>query len=141
MTITDRARGWATSLAWLHAGLFSAIALACYVSPETVFGDSAWLPLARLAVLLFAAALTASAIVLAGSAWSGSARQLRLALLSALVLDVQAPILMLSQPASLEYLEADLGVSWFAVPLLFVVIVGLTVAQLPRAAARTGGTA
>jgi len=47
----------------------------------------------------------------------------------------------LSQPASLEYLEADLGVPWFAVPLLFVVIVGLTVAQLPRAAARTGGTA
>ena len=24
------------------AGLFSAIAVACYVSPETVFGDSAW---------------------------------------------------------------------------------------------------
>src|SRR6478609_1902407 len=55
MTITDRPRGGAASLAWLHAGLFSAIALACYVSPETVFGDSAWLPLARLAVLLLAA--------------------------------------------------------------------------------------
>ena len=48
---------------------------------------------------------------------------------------------MLSQPASLEYFEADLGIPWFAVPLLFVIIVGLTVALLPGAAARSGRTA
>lgn len=39
--------------------------------------------------------------------------------------------------ASLEYFEADLGIPWFAVALLFVIIVGLTVALLPEAAART----
>ena len=112
--------------------MFGAIALACYVSPETVFGTSAWLPLPRLAVLLFAAALTASAIVLAGSASGGSARQIRLALLAAVVLDAQVPVLAFSQPASLEHFEHDLGIPWFVVPGLFVAIVVLTVPLLRK---------
>ena len=135
MTTQDRATHSAAYLAWGHAGLFGAIALACYLSPETVFGSAAWLPLARLAVLLFAAALMASAIALVGSARSGSLKQIRLALIAAITIDAQVPILAFSQPASLEYLEHDLGIPWFIVPLLFVLIVGVTVALLPRAAA------
>jgi hypothetical protein len=127
MHIDNRAGRWPTNLAWAHAGLFGAIALGCYLSPETMFGDSVWLPLPRLAVLLFGAALTATVIVLIGSARSGSARQTRLALLAALVLDAQVPILAFSQPASLEYLETGLGIPWFVVPLAFVLIVGATV--------------
>jgi hypothetical protein len=117
----------AAGLAWIHAGLFGGIGLACYLSPETLFGDAAWLPLPRLAVLLFAAALVSAAVVLVGSAWSGSGRQTRLALLAALALDVQVPVLMFSQPASLEHLQSGLGFPWFLVPLTFLVMVGLTV--------------
>ncbi len=135
MAIDDRASRWATNLSWGHAGLFAAIALACYLSPETVFGSSAWLPMPRLAVLLFAAALTASAVVLIGSARSGSARQTRLALLAALALDAQVPVLALSQPASVEYFESGLGIPWFVVPLAFIVIAGLT-APVTLASAR-----
>ena len=130
MTTDHRAGPAATYFAWGHAALFGAIALACYVSPETVFGTSAWLPLPRLAVRLFAAALLACAIVLAGSARAGSARQIRLALLAAVVLDAQVPVLAFSQPASLEHFEHDLGIPWFVVPALFAVIVALTVPLL-----------
>ena len=126
----NRVSPWARNLAWGHAGLFGAIALACYASPETMFGTSAYLPLPRLAVLLFAAALTATAILLIGSAKSDSAPQIRLALLAAVVLDAQVPILAFSQPASLEHLEQGLGIPWFIVPTLFLVIVSLTVPLL-----------
>ncbi len=131
-TIDDRARRLAASFAWAHAVLFGAIALACYVSPETVFGDGAYLPLPRLAVLAFAAVLGALVLVLIGSARSGTIRELKLALLAALVLEAQLPILMFSQTASLEYLEADLGISWFVAPLVFVLLVGATVHCLSR---------
>jgi hypothetical protein len=129
--------------------LFGALAFACYVSPETVFGEGAYLPLPRLAVLAFAAVLAALVLVLIGSARSGTGRELKVALLAALVLDGQAPILMFSQTASLEHLEADLGIPWFVVPLLFVVLVGTTVhclsqlrgaTVLQRKAARTAGS-
>jgi hypothetical protein len=122
----------AKNLAWVHALLFGALAAACYVSPETVFGDSAWLPLPRLAVLMFAAALTALALVLIGSARSGSLRELKLALLAALVFDAQLPIAMFAQTASLEHVEANLGIPWFVVPLVFVVLTGVTVHRLLR---------
>jgi hypothetical protein len=121
---------WARNLLWGHASLFGAIALACYASPETMFGTSAYLPLPRLAVLLFAAALMAIAILLIGIAKSGSAPQIRLALLAAVVLDAQVPILAFSQPASLDHLEQGLGIPWFIVPTLFLIIVSLTVPLL-----------
>lgn len=123
----DRVLESANKLVWLHAFVFGSIAVACYVTPETTFGDSAWLPLARLAVLLLAAALSAIAIVLVGSIWSGDGRQTALALLAALALDVQVPILAFSQPASLEYLHTGLGIPWFVVPAVFVTMVGMTV--------------
>jgi hypothetical protein len=122
----------AAKLLWVHVVLFAVIAVACYLSPETPFGESAWLPLSRLSALLFAAALTAIVIVLIGSARSGNARAESLGLLAALVLDVQIPILMFSQPASLEYLQSKVGVPWFAVPLVSFVMVGLTVQCLSR---------
>lgn len=126
-TIKDHPDPWATNLLWLHTLVFSAVALAVYISPQTVFGDSAWLPLPRLAALLFAATLVTTSIVLGGSARSGTRRQIRLALAAALVLDVQMPILIFSQPASLEYLQSGLGIPWFLVPLGLLVMVGLTV--------------
>jgi hypothetical protein len=86
-------------------------------------------------MFLFAAALMAGAITLVGSARSGSLKQIRLALLAAMTIDAQVPILAFSQPASLEHLEHNLGIPWFIVPLLFVLIVGVTVSLLPRAAA------
>jgi hypothetical protein len=127
VAIEDRTHRHATNLAWAHAVLFGAIAISCYLSPETVFGDGAVLPLPRLAVLAFAAALVAVVIVLVGSARSGSASALKLALLAALAVDVQLPIGIFSQTAALEYLEFDLGIPWFVVPLVFVVLAGATV--------------
>jgi hypothetical protein len=127
MKIHDHARRQAVNLAWAHAVVFGVIALACYISPEATFGDAAWLPLARLAVLLFAAALVSAVIVLIGSAWSGTLSQIWLALLAALALDVQIPIFLFSQPASMEYLDSELGIPWFVVPLFFFVIVGVTI--------------
>lgn len=124
--VDNRASQWATKLAWVHAIVFGAIALACYLSPETAFGETAWLPLARMAVLLFAAALTALAIVLVGSARAGDLRHVKLALLAALVLDVQIPILVASLPASVEYLHSHVGIPWFVVPLTFLIMIGVT---------------
>jgi hypothetical protein len=131
-TIDDRALLHAARLAWVHAVVFGALALACYASPQTVFGDGAYLPLPRLAVLAFAAVLAALVLVLIGSARAGTARELNVALLAALVLDAQVPILMFSQTAYLEHLEANLGIPWFVVPLLFVVLVGTTAHCLSR---------
>jgi hypothetical protein len=131
-TIEDRTHRHATNLAWAHAVVFGAIAVSCYLSPETVFGDGAWLPLPRLAVLAFAAALVAVVVVLVGSARSGSPSALKLALLAALALDVQLPIAIFSQTAALEHLELDLGIPWFVVPLTFVVLVGATAHCLLR---------
>jgi hypothetical protein len=135
-TIEGRTHRHATNLAWAHAVLFGATAIACYLSPETVFGDGAWLPLPRLAVLAFAAALVAVVTVLVGSARSGLQSALKLALLAALALDVQLPIAIFAQTASLEYLEADLGIPWFIVPLVFVVLAGATVHCMLRLRAK-----
>jgi hypothetical protein len=132
VTIEDRTHRHATNLVWAHVVLFGAIAVSCYLSPETVFGDGAWLPLPRLAVLAFAAALVAVALVLVGSARSGAPSALKLALLAALALDVQLPIAIFSQTAALEHLEFDLGIPWFVVPLVFVVLAGATVHCLLR---------
>jgi hypothetical protein len=132
VTIKDRSHRHATNLAWAHAVLFGAIAVSCYLSPETVFGDGAWLPLPRLAVLAFAAALVAVVTVLVGSARSGLPSALKLALLAALAVDVQLPIGIFSQTAALEYLEFDLGIPWFVVPLVFVALAGATVHCLLR---------
>jgi hypothetical protein len=131
---THTSRGPST-LAWMHAGLFGAVALLCYVSPETVFGTSAWLQLPRVAAQLFGAALVACALVLAGCARSGSLPHVRLALLAAIVIDAQVPILSFSQPAMLEHFEHDLGIPWFTVPLFFVVMVGITLPLLVMRAA------
>lgn len=127
VTIERRTHRHATNLAWVHAVLFGAIAISCYLSPETVFGDGAVLPLPRLAALAFAAALVAVAFVLVGSARSGSASALKPALLAALALDVQLPIAIFAQTAALEHFESDIGVPWFVVPLVFVVLAGATV--------------
>ena len=135
MTTDNRASRWATTVTWVHAGLFGAIALACYSSPETVFGTSAWLQMPRLAVQLFAAALAACTMVLIGSARAGSRSQVRLALLAAVVIDAQVAILAFSHPAALEHFKHGLGIPWFLVPVLFVVIVGLTVPLLTRRSA------
>lgn len=116
----------AVALTWLHAVLFGVIAVACYVAPEVWFGDAAWLPLARLAMVLFAAALVALTIVFAGVAASGSARQVSLALLAAAVFDAQVPFWMFSLPASLEYLDRNLGIPWWVIPLSFQMAVGAT---------------
>ena len=131
-TTDDRIRRRAANLAWVHAALFGVIALACYVSPETAFGDGAYLPMPRLAVFALAAALAAVVIVLIGSARSGSRRALELALLAALAIDAQLPIAILSQSAYVEYVEVGLGIPWFVLPLVFVVLVGVTVHCLLR---------
>jgi hypothetical protein len=131
-TINDRPWLAARNLIWVHVLVFGSIALACYIAPETPFGESAWLPLARLAVYLFAASLAALIVFLVGGALSGSRRQAALALLAALVLDVQIPILAFSQPASLEYLHARVGIPWFVVPVVFLTLVGMTVHCLLR---------
>lgn len=131
-TINDRPGSAAANLIWVHVLVFGSIALACYIAPETPFGESAWLPLARLAVFLFAAGLSALIVFLVGSALSGSRRQAALALLAALVVDAQIPILAFSQPASLEYLHARVGIPWFVVPVVFLALVGTTVHCLLR---------
>jgi hypothetical protein len=123
-------------LVWAHAVLFGAIALLCYFWPQTAFGESAWLPLPRLSALLFAAALSALVILLVGSARSGSYRALRLALIAALALDIQIPVLIFSQPAWFDFQQGDLGLPPFLVWFVFIVLVGVTVfglASLKRA--------
>jgi len=127
MTVQDRPGRFALTLTWLHVVLFAAFATANYIAPEIPFGDAAWLPLARLAVLLLAAALLAIALMLVSAALSGTRRQVRAALLAALVIDVQVPALLLAHPASVEYWHRDLGIRWLAIPNLFLILVGISV--------------
>jgi hypothetical protein len=91
---------------------------------------------------VFAAALVAVALVLVGSARSGSRSAPQLALLAALALDVQLPIAMFAQTAALEHLEFDIGIPWFVVPLVLAVLAGATVhclLQLRHEAVRNFG--
>jgi hypothetical protein len=90
-TTVQGAHQRAVALLTVHGFMFGAIALVCYAAPEIVFGNAAWLQLPRLAVLLLAAALVALTSVLIGAARSGTSQQVRLALLAALVLDLQVP--------------------------------------------------
>jgi hypothetical protein len=129
---TTRASRWAITVVWAHAVLFAAMAAACYISPETVFGDSAWLPLARLAVLLLAAALSTAAVMLASAAHSADQRQVSTALLAALLFDVQAPVLLLALPAWLEYSDRVLDVRWWIVPQFFLILIGVSVYTVLR---------
>jgi hypothetical protein len=122
----------ATKLVWVHVFVFAAIAGACYLAPEIPFGDSAWLPLARFAAFLLAAALSGLVTMLIGAALSGSKRAVAPALLVALVFDAQVPIIAFSQPASLEYLHTGLGIAWFVVPVVFLTLTGVTVYFLLR---------
>jgi len=131
-TNDDNAGSTAVQLLWVHVLVLGVIAAACYIAPEMPFGESAWLPLARFAALLLAAALAALVILLIGSALSRRRSRVALALLAALAFDVQVPILAFSQPASLEYLHTGLGIPWFVVPLVFLTLVGLTVHCLLR---------
>jgi hypothetical protein len=124
---TIRAGRWATALVWLHVALFGAIAIACYRSPETVFGETAWLPLARLAVFLFAAALLAFAVVAIGATRSGTPQLVGAALLAALIFDAQVPILMFSQPASFDHVERAFGLTWYLIPQVFLIFAVVTV--------------
>ena len=136
MTDPRKTPGWETTLAWAHALLFLALAASCYLVPQAVFGDAAWQPLARLAVGLLAATLVALGVVLIGAVRSGDPRTLRLALLAALVVDVQVPVLLSLHPASLEYLERDIGVPWFSASLACIVLAALTVVGLSSARPR-----
>jgi hypothetical protein len=117
----------ASVLVWGHGVLYASAAVVCYLAPRAVFGDTAWLPLAGLAVGLFAAALLALAVLMMGCARIGTIRHIRLALLAALILDIQVPILMGLFPASLEHFQVSLGMPWFLVPVAFIVIAGATV--------------
>ena len=132
---------WPAAVAWAHALLFLAFAIACYLVPQSVFGDAAWLPLARLAVGLLAAALVALAALLIGAVRSASTRALRWALLAVLVVDVQVPVLLSLHPAAFDYLERDLGIPWPLVPLAFVGLVAVTVASLPPPGEAAAGDA
>jgi hypothetical protein len=126
MTTTNRASRWTIALVWAHAALFAAIAVASYASPETAFGDAAWLPLARLAVLSFAGTLSAVVVTLVSAALSGTARQVGVALGAAMVLDAHAPYLLLSIPASIEYLDRAQGIRWWVLPQTFLSLFAVT---------------
>ena len=127
---TNRASRWASALVWVHAATFTAIALPSYISPEVVFGDAAWLPLARLAVLSFAAAMSGVVVMLVSAALSQSARHVGAALVAALVVDAQAPYLLFSLPASIEYFDRALGLRWWVLPLMFLLLVAVTTYSL-----------
>ena len=121
MTEPLRTSGWAPTLAWIHAAVFLAVAAGCYLAPQALFGDAAWLQMPRLAVGLVAAALVALAVVLLGAVRSRDPRTLRLALLGALVLDAQVPVLLSLHPVVFEFLGRDVGLPWFAVSLAVIV--------------------
>ena len=80
-----------------------------------------------MAGLMFGAALSALVILLVGSVRSGEPRQIKRALLAALVFDLQFPIFIGSQPAWFDYQEADVGMPPFLIWIVFVVLVGVTV--------------
>ena len=130
MTEKSPLSGWAAALAWLHAAIFLAVAALCYLAPEALFGDAAWLQMTRLAVGLLAAALVSLSVVLIGTVRSGSHLPLRLALWATLVFDVQAPILLSLHPVVFEYVERDLGIPWFLPSLALVALVSVTVLGL-----------
>jgi hypothetical protein len=85
--------------------------------------------------------MLAVAMMLASAALSGNPRQVRVGLLAALVIDVQAPILLLAHPAAIEYWDHDFGIHWIVVPHVFLILFGVcayAVLALGRRAAVTG---
>jgi hypothetical protein len=130
MTASNRAGRWPTTIVWVHAVVFASVALPVAVSPEIPFGDAAWLPLARLASKSFAASLFALVIMLVSAAVSRTARQVGAALAAVCVLDAQAPYLLFSLPASLEYLDRALGIRWWVMPQTFLILFAVTTCAL-----------
>jgi hypothetical protein len=127
-----RAGAFGIALTRLHAVAFLAIASVCLIAPEVTFGDAGWLQLPRLAIQSFAAALLSLSLVMIGAAHSGNAREISRALLAALLFDAQAPLLLMSQPGALEYMDRELGVFWGTLPLSFAIAVGVTLYTLLR---------
>lgn len=108
---------WVSGLLAGHALFAFVMALVCYLAPEGVFGDTAWLPLGRFAAALLAAALLTLAALWWGAARAGESSIAKVALFGALVFDLQLPILMAFHPAFLDYLEKETAIPWYLVPL------------------------
>jgi hypothetical protein len=125
MNVVDRIPNWISALVWAHAGCFAALGAGCYVAPQAIFGNSAWIPMASFGVGLLAAALLAIALFLVLTLRSANAQTVRAALFAAAAFDIQVPILLSLHPASYDFLAADLGIPWMLVPL--VVIFGMSV--------------
>lgn len=73
-----------------HAVALLPISLACYVSSRLLFGDIVYHSAARLPIMLLGTALFAIFVLLTVAAIGRSKKVLRLALITAFVLDMQA---------------------------------------------------
>jgi hypothetical protein len=121
----DRTPSWIGAIVWVHAGCFALLGIGCHVAPQAIFGQSAWIPMARLTAALLAAALLAIAVFLVMAVRAAGRSTLRLALLTALAFDVQVPIVLSLHPAVFEFLHVDRGIPAMLVPL--AVVFGLAV--------------
>lgn len=122
----------AVAILSLHAMVCVAVAAACYLAPETLFGAASALPLAAFAIDLLGASLLVIAVLLVLSIVGRERRQLCGALVGVLLLDVQVPIAFNLNPASLEYLEKNTGISWFLVSILLPPFAGVMTLVIAR---------
>ena len=94
MTPEPAIPAWVRMVSLWHLTALIPFSAAAYVSSETVFGEIVNLGMARIPITLLAAAIAAISLLLTVATCSRSRHTLRLALMTAFVLDMQVVVLL-----------------------------------------------
>ena len=124
------APSWVRAVALWHALALIPFCAAAYVSSEGLFGEVVNHSMARMPIMLLAAALAAIILLLAVAGLGQSRSSLRLALMTAFVLDMQVTVLLFLYSFHLD--NSGLLGSFPAVAAPFVPFLGFAI---PGAAA------
>ena len=85
---------WVRAVSLWHTAVLIPISAAAYVASEALFGEIVNLGMARIPIMLLAAALAAMSLLLLVAGCRRSRETLRLALMTAFVLDMQVVMLL-----------------------------------------------
>ena len=96
---------WIRAIGLWHAVAFFLTGIACFGFPWAVFGEVAFIPMASLPARLFGAALTTIGIFLIIATISRSVKVMRIALITAFILDMQVSVILLAFTLQIDNAE------------------------------------
>jgi hypothetical protein len=109
---------WTRAVSIWHAVAFFAASIACYLYPDFLFGDAAFLGQALLPMFLLGCAMFAAGVLMTVAAVGRSRTVLRLALVTAFVFDIQAAMVLLLFTYQIDNADLLGGIPTLAGPLM-----------------------